>query len=88
MPAAGEEMVPEIVIAPVVGFDSDCFRLGYGGGFYDRTLAALPRKPRLFGVGYAQAAISTIYPQPHDIPMGMVVTEDGVVHPAPRPEGT
>ncbi|MFH3639582.1 5-formyltetrahydrofolate cyclo-ligase, partial [Acinetobacter baumannii] len=66
-----------------VGFDPACYRLGYGGGFFDRTLAAMPRRPRIFGVGYAIAAISTIYPQPHDVPMDRVVTEDGIVSPRP-----
>ena len=74
-------VVPDVVIAPVVGFDPACYRLGYGGGFYDRTLAALPNETRVFGVGYAPAAIPTIYPQWHDIPMGCVVTERGVVTP-------
>jgi 5-formyltetrahydrofolate cyclo-ligase len=81
VPADGLEVQPDIVIAPVVGFDPLCYRLGYGGGFFDRTLAALPRKPRVFGVGYAKAAIPTIYPQPHDIPMDAVVTEDAVFSP-------
>jgi 5,10-methenyltetrahydrofolate synthetase len=76
-----EEVIPDIVIAPVVGFDPSCYRLGYGGGFYDRTLAALPRRPRVFGVGYSQAAISTIYPQPHDIALDVIVTENGTVTP-------
>lgn len=84
VPVSGKEVVPDVVIAPVVGFDPGCYRLGYGGGFYDRTLAALPGKPRIFGVGYMQAAIPTIHPQPHDIPMDMVVTEEGVVSPAPE----
>ncbi|MBO9499463.1 MAG: 5-formyltetrahydrofolate cyclo-ligase [Novosphingobium sp.] len=80
VPAAGAELVvPDITIAPVVGFDPACFRLGYGGGFFDRTLAALlPHKPRLFGVGYALQAIPTIHPQGYDIPMDAVVTEEGV----------
>ncbi len=72
-------VVPDVVIAPVVAFDPACYRLGYGGGFFDRTLTAAPRRPRVFGVGYAQAAIPTIYPQPHDIPMDAVVTENGVL---------
>jgi 5,10-methenyltetrahydrofolate synthetase len=72
---------PDIVIAPVVGFDRAGFRLGYGGGFYDRTLAALAKRPRIVGVGYQQAAIDTIYPQPFDIPMDMIVTEAGVMVP-------
>jgi len=72
-----ETVVPDILIVPVVGFDSACHRLGHGGGFFDRTLAAMPHRPRVIGVGYAQAAIATIHPQPHDIPMHVVVTEHG-----------
>jgi 5,10-methenyltetrahydrofolate synthetase len=79
VPSAGREVVPDIVIVPVVGFDRECHRLGYGDGALDRSLAALSRKPRLIGVGYAQAAIPTIYPQPHDIPMDLIVTETGIV---------
>lgn len=82
IPADGPEVQPDVVIAPVVGFDPLCYRLGYGGGFFDRTLAAMARKPRIFGVGYRQAAISTIYPQPHDIAMDVVITEDAVLSPA------
>jgi 5,10-methenyltetrahydrofolate synthetase len=79
--------VPDIVIVPVVGFDRDCHRLGYGDGALDHGLAALSRKPRLIGVGYAQAAIATIYPQPHDIPMDLIVTETGIVTPQHDGEG-
>lgn len=80
IPAEGAEVVvPDITFAPVVGYDPGCYRLGYGGGFFDRTLAALlPHKPRLFGVGYSIQAIRTIHPQPYDIPMDAVVTEGGV----------
>lgn len=79
IPADGAEVVPDIAIAPVVGYDPACYRLGYGGGFFDRTLASLlPHKPRLFGVGYTAQAIPTIYPQSYDIPMDAVVTEAGV----------
>jgi 5-formyltetrahydrofolate cyclo-ligase len=88
VPAAGAETVePDVVIAPVVGYDPACYRLGYGGGFFDRTLAAMSRRPRFYGVGYSQAALATIYPQPHDIPMDLVVTETGVVEPASLDEG-
>lgn len=73
-PAAGEEVSPTIVLAPLVGFDQACYRLGYGGGFFDRTLAAMARKPWVLGVGYAQLQIPTIFPQPHDIPMDWIVT--------------
>ena len=74
IPAEGEPVFPDIVIAPVVGVDPQRYRLGYGGGFFDRTLAALPRKPLAIGIGYAMQRIPTIYPQPHDIPMDVVVT--------------
>ncbi len=77
IPASGEAVAPEIVIAPLVGFDPNRYRLGYGGGFFDRTLAALPRKPLVIGVGYDIQAIPTIYAQPHDIPMERIVTETG-----------
>jgi len=82
IPADGAEVVPDVVISPVVGFDPLCYRLGYGGGFFDRTLASLlPHRPRVFGVGYAMQAIPTIHPQPYDIPMDVIVTETEIVRP-------
>lgn len=75
IPADGQEVIPDVVLAPVVGFDRQNFRLGYGGGFFDRTLASLPRKPLTIGLGYSSQAIPTIYPQPHDIVMDRIVTE-------------
>ena len=77
IPAAGEPVMPDIVVSPVVGFDAMNYRLGYGGGFYDRTLAAMPAKPLVIGVGYAMQRIDTINPQPFDIPMDVIVTEAG-----------
>jgi 5-formyltetrahydrofolate cyclo-ligase len=82
VPADGAQVMPTIVIAPVVGFDPDCYRLGYGGGYFDRTLVAMPAGTRVIGVGYAQAAIPTIHPQPHDIPMNLIVTEKGTLSPS------
>ena len=79
IPADGPEVVPDIVIAPVVGIDPRKYRLGYGGGFFDRTLAALSRKPLVIGIGYEMQRIPTIYPQWNDIPMDAVVTEAGIV---------
>jgi 5-formyltetrahydrofolate cyclo-ligase len=81
-PADGAEIVPSVVIAPLVGFDKNCFRLGYGGGFFDRTLARFAASPMVIGVGYAGAQIPTIYPQPYDIPMDWIVT--GSAPPLPR----
>ena len=83
IPSNGDSVTPDIVIAPVVGFDAAGYRLGYGGGFFDRTLAALAKRPLIVGVGYARQAIRTIYPQAHDVAMDMVVTESGIVTPAP-----
>jgi 5,10-methenyltetrahydrofolate synthetase len=74
-PAEGAEVLPTVMLAPLVGFDKDCFRLGYGGGFFDRTLARIPTKPLAIGVGYADALIATIFPQTYDIPMDWIVTE-------------
>jgi 5,10-methenyltetrahydrofolate synthetase len=75
IPAEGDPVLPDIVISPIVGIDPANYRLGYGGGFFDRTLAAMPLKPLVIGVGYEQQRIATIYPQPHDIPMDRIVTE-------------
>lgn len=73
---------PAIVLSPVVGFDPQCYRLGYGGGYFDRTLAAVTHEPAVLGVGYSTAAIPTIFPQPHDIALDVIVTEIGVCKPA------
>jgi 5-formyltetrahydrofolate cyclo-ligase len=75
IPAEGNPVLPDVVIAPIVGVDPLNFRLGYGGGFFDRTLAAMPFKPLVIGVGYDLQRIATIHPQPHDIPMDRIVTE-------------
>ena len=73
-PADGPIVVPSVVIAPLVGFDGDGYRLGYGGGYFDRTLAALDPKPLVVGVGHPMSELSTIYPQWHDIRMAWIVT--------------
>jgi len=73
-PADGAVVVPTVVIAPLVGFDAGCYRLGYGGGFFDRTLATIAVKPLVIGVGFASTSIPTIVPQRHDIPMDWIVT--------------
>jgi len=76
VPAGGPSVEPDIVIAPGVAFDADRYRLGYGGGYFDRTLAAMSRRPLAIGVGYAEARIATIHPQPHDVPMDSIVTDE------------
>lgn len=81
IPAEQRPCQPDIVLAPVVGYDPSCYRLGYGGGFFDRTLAAMPARPRVIGLGYSTARLATIYPQVHDVPMDLVVTEAGITRP-------
>ena len=83
-PAKGKLVQPEVALAPVVGFDRAAYRLGYGGGFFDRTLAALGDSVRALGIGYSQAEVPTVYPQPHDIPMSAIITESGVIKPPAR----
>lgn len=78
VPEKREVVTPSVVLAPVVGFDRECYRLGYGGGYFDRTLAALKPKPLAIGVGFALQEIETIHPQPFDVPMDLIVTESGV----------
>jgi 5,10-methenyltetrahydrofolate synthetase len=75
-------VTPDLVLAPVVGFDPARYRLGYGGGYFDRTLAAMQRRSIAIGVGYDYAALDTIRPQPHDIPMDAILTEQRSLLPA------
>lgn len=80
-PPEAEAVQPEIVLAPLVGWDGAGYRLGYGGGYFDRTLAALSPRPLAIGVGLAAARLATIFPQPHDIRLDAILTEDGVQFP-------
>lgn len=75
VPSRGPAVQPDIVIAPLVGFDEANYRLGYGGGFFDRTLAIMKKKPLVIGVGYRESRIPTIFPQPHDIAMDVIVSD-------------
>ena len=77
VPAEGPTVVPDITLSPVVGWDAAGYRLGYGGGYFDRTLAALTPRPLATGIGLCTARIATIFPQPHDIAMQVIVTETG-----------
>ncbi len=75
---------PEVLLVPLVGFDPQGYRLGYGGGYYDRTIASFAAKPFAIGIGFELSRLATIYPQPHDIPMNAVVTEIGLTVHRPR----
>ena len=78
IPKERNVLIPDLVIVPLVGFDKSGFRLGYGGGYFDRTLAAAAPRPYAIGLGYAGSALQTIYPQSHDIPMNLIVTDQAV----------
>jgi len=82
IPAERCVLVPDALIIPLVGYDEQRYRLGYGGGYYDRTLAAAPRRPLCVGLGLAEGHLPTIHPQPHDIPMDLVITARTVLSPA------
>ncbi len=75
IPRERDVLEPDALIVPLLGFDRSCFRLGYGSGFYDRTLAAASRRPFTVGLGYADAELTTIYPQSFDIPMNVIATD-------------
>ena len=77
-PVDSRAVVPDTVLLPMNGWDGAGHRLGYGGGFFDRTLASLATKPLVIGVTYELARIETIHPQSWDIPADWVVTERGV----------
>jgi 5-formyltetrahydrofolate cyclo-ligase len=74
-PADGAVVRPDALLVPMVGFDAAAYRLGYGGGYYDRTVASLSPRPRLIGIAFELARIETIRPLAHDIRMDHVVTE-------------
>ena len=78
VPEDGEWLTPDTLLIPLVGFDAGGYRLGYGGGYYDRTLATFNPQPRKIGVAYTQCEIASIEPQPHDIRMDVIVTEAGI----------
>jgi 5,10-methenyltetrahydrofolate synthetase len=72
-------LVPvEAMVIPMVGFDQRGFRLGYGSGYFDRTLVSSIPRPVTIGVAFEIARLADLHPQPHDIPMDFVVTEAGI----------
>lgn len=81
IPAGDDTIVPDLVLLPLVAFDAQGFRIGYGGGYFDRTLATLSPRPYSVGVGFELARIDTVRPEPHDIPLDAIVTESGCVIP-------
>ncbi|MGZ8209176.1 MAG: 5-formyltetrahydrofolate cyclo-ligase [Burkholderiales bacterium] len=85
VPDGTDIVFPDVAIVPMNGFDECGYRLGYGGGFFDRTLAALERRVVAVGVSFETLRLPTIFPQSHDIPMDFVVTEQGIYGAGGRP---
>jgi 5-formyltetrahydrofolate cyclo-ligase len=75
--AAAPLVVPGAVLVPMLAFDADGHRLGYGGGYYDRTLSGLP-DTRAIGIAYAGQEITSLPREAHDHPLDLLVTENGV----------
>ncbi|MBI3157962.1 MAG: 5-formyltetrahydrofolate cyclo-ligase [Burkholderiales bacterium] len=77
-PKDTEAFDPQMLLVPCVGFGPGGMRLGYGGGFYDRTLAALQPRPFTVGLAFAHGFIPWLLPEPHDVPLDAILTEEGV----------
>ena len=78
-PQEGAWLSPDLLLIPVNGFDARGYRLGYGGGYFDRALAAWQPRPLCVGVGFEIARVDDLAPQAHDIPMDWIVSEAGIV---------
>jgi 5-formyltetrahydrofolate cyclo-ligase len=76
-PASGDFLDPDLILLPLNGFDAAGYRLGYGGGFFDRTLAARSPRPLAVGVGFEINRLASIRPESHDQRLDWVVTEAG-----------
>jgi 5-formyltetrahydrofolate cyclo-ligase len=80
-PKDTDVIVPTLLLVPCLGFGPGGYRLGYGGGFYDRTLATISPKPYTVGLGFAQGYVSSFVPEPHDIPLDAILTDHGQMWP-------
>lgn len=81
-PTAGEWLTPGLILLPLNGFDDAGYRLGYGGGYFDRTLAALTPRPLAVGVGFEISRVASIRPEAHDQRLDWIITENGAFRPA------
>jgi 5-formyltetrahydrofolate cyclo-ligase len=79
VPDTAERVKPQLLIVPCVGIDEQRYRLGYGGGYYDRTLAAFPVRPTSVGIAFDCGRVKSIDPRPHDIQLDLGLTESGAL---------
>ena len=77
-PGAGDFITPAAILIPVNAFDGEGYRLGYGGGYFDRTLASLTPRPLAIGVGFELARVASVLPEAHDVRLDAIVTEAGM----------
>lgn len=80
-PTGGAWLTPDLILLPLNGFDAAGYRLGYGGGYFDRTLAALAPRPLAVGVGFEINRVDSIRPEAHDQRLDWIVTEEGAFRP-------
>jgi len=80
-PKDTEVIVPTLLFAPCVGYGIGGYRLGYGGGFYDRMLSSLDPKPFSVGLGFGMGFLPDYEPEPHDVPLDAILNDYGVVWP-------
>ncbi len=78
-PVAGENVIPDILLLPVNAFDAAGYRLGYGGGYFDRTLAMLQPRPYCIGLGFDFCQVPSIHPEAHDQALDCIVTDAEVL---------
>jgi 5-formyltetrahydrofolate cyclo-ligase len=83
-PKDTESFLPEMLLVPCVGYGPGGVRLGYGGGFYDRTLAALQPRPYTVGLAYTHAWVPWLQPEPHDVPLDAILNEEGLTWQKPN----
>ena len=84
IPRDGALARPDVLLLPANGFDEQGYRLGYGGGYFDRTLASLQPRPLVIGISFEFGRLATIHPQAHDMPLDYVVTESGAYRREPQ----
>lgn len=86
-PSANRKIDPDVILAPMLAFDAGCWRLGYGGGFYDRTIANLRdqgRDVRVIGLAFSGQKVAAVPAGPYDMALDAVLTPEGLVWPADR----